>query len=209
MNEPAGAQGGVRALVAAAGFSQHGMRPMNVAAAARWQGRGTASESPGALMLYGRPVPPVSKFRVRWYREIGLAEAAGGDPATAASQATEGNPLCAATAETEGGAGPVLVIALGGGEVHLADAFREPYDVDSLVIRRWEVDGAEEEIGAADLPAMLLSEFHDALYEEGVRGVRLLTAEDSTPDGAPFILAASWFDSEEYERRMQENSDED
>jgi hypothetical protein len=144
-------------------------------------------------------VPPVSTFRVRWFREIALSPAPGANPADEARRATEGNPARAVTVETDGGKGPVLVIALGGGEIHLTGHLNEPYDSTALVVRTWEVEDAAEEIGAADAPDLLLGEFRQALRDDGVTGIRLLVAEENTPDGAPVIVAASWFDSDDYQ----------
>jgi hypothetical protein len=142
---------------------------------------------------------PLSTFRVRWFREIGLSPAVNFDPQTIARDATQGNPGRAATVETDGGDGPALVIAVGGGDLLRTDYFDDPYDPAGLVVRTWEVEDAAEEIGTIDAPDMLLGEFREAFQEQGVTGVRLLLAEENTPDGAPVILAASLFDCADFE----------
>jgi hypothetical protein len=153
-------------------------------------------------------MPPTSIFRVRIWSEVDARVAANVDPVEAARAATDQDPARAVSVETEEGAGPVVVIAIGSGDVHYGPAWDTDYEASRLFVRIWEVEAAAEEVGAADLPDLLLSEFREALLEQEVEGVRLLTAEENLADGRAVIVAASWYDSEfETQQREEWSSD--
>jgi hypothetical protein len=101
-----------------------------------------------------------------------------------------------------------VVIAIGSGDVHYGPAWDTDYEASRLFVRIWKVEEAGEQVGAADLPDLLLSEFREALLDEEVEGVRLLTAEENLADGQAIIVAASWYDSEfETQQREEWSSD--
>ena len=141
-------------------------------------------------------MPPTAIFRVRIWRGVEGWSASNVELIGAAREATRGDPARAATIETNGGEGPVIVIAIGSGDIHYGPAWESNYDPVDLFVRTWEVEEAYEDVGAADLPDALLGEYREALIEEGLQGVRLLTAEQNFEDGRAVILAAYWFDSD-------------
>ena len=154
-------------------------------------------------------MPPLIAYRVRIWQETELAVAPGVDALEAAPEATLGDPSHLVTAEAEGGAGKIVAVAVGTGD-DTALLWTPPgppveYEPNELALRHWAVEGGYEEMGAPDFPDGLLAEFHEALYEDGVHGVRLLTAERSGDDGRLRICAISWYDSLEYELRMSDD----
>ena len=145
-------------------------------------------------------------FRLRIWRSTGIQAVPGADPVAAALAATNGDAARAASVETEDGEGPVLLVAIGGRDVHHAPAFQEDYDGARLSVRTWEVDDAFRVDEGEDLsdqlmssyetfePDLYLSDFQqEILREANLDGVRLLTLE-SVGDGHVVIVAASWFD---------------
>lgn len=156
-------------------------------------------------------MPPLIPYRVRIWQETELAAAPGADALTAATEATFGDPSHLVTAEAEEGAGKIIAVAVGtGGDTAFLWTPPGPpvdYKPTELALRSWAVEGNYEEMGAPDLPESLLAEFHEALYEDGVRGVRLLTAERSDAEGRPMICAVSWYDSLEYELRLSDDDE--
>lgn len=150
----------------------------------------------------------VAVYRVRWFREIDRQAVSGGVDLEALVQGVlGGNPTLAATVEADNGDGPALLVAVGGGHHLLTDYWGE--DLHDLVLRLWTVEDAAEDISAADTPRFVLGPFDEALWESGVRGVRLLTAEQSDDeDGRAVVLSASWYDSDEYEAKLREYDDE-
>jgi hypothetical protein len=149
----------------------------------------------------------------RWVRggiwsEVEGRVAPNVDPVEAARAATAQDPARAASVETDEGGGPVVVIAIGSGDVHYGPAWNTDYEASRLFLRIWEVEEAGDEVGAVDLPELLLSEFREALLEQEIEGVRLLTAEESLPDGRAVIVEASWYDSEFETQQREEWSSE-
>jgi uncharacterized protein YndB with AHSA1/START domain len=154
-------------------------------------------------------MPPITRYRVRIWRPVSLDPAPHADADAAAIAAACGDGQRAATVEVDDGHGPVLVLAIGDGDVHRTDHTLTDYDAGRLVVRTWELEGDGHEVGVADLPENLLSEFHQALYEDGIGEMRLLTAEEPGPDGRSFIRAASWYEPAEYEAMLREVDETD
>ena len=127
------------------------------------------------------------------------------DLVAAARAAVAGNPTLAATVETEGGDGPVPLVQVGASEPYWTD-WKDDADQSDLVIRLFEVEAAVEDIGPSDDEGLsiILAEFNEAFYEEGVEGIRLLTAEEITEDGSLIVRAMHWYDSTKYAQGLAE-----
>ncbi len=146
------------------------------------------------------------KIRVRIFKPTELRPLMSDtDLVAAARAAVAGNPTLAATVETEGGDGPVPLVQVGASEPYWTD-WKDDTDRSDLVIRLFEVENAVEDIGPSDDEGLsiILAEYHEAFYEEGVEGIRLLTAEEITEDGSLIVRAVSWYNSTEYTQRLAE-----
>jgi hypothetical protein len=152
-------------------------------------------------------MPPITEYRVRIWKAAKGWDSPGIDPVAGAIEAPENLLDRAATIETEHGDGPVLVVAVGGGGVDYGQALNEDYDSATLYTRCWDIDEVQLEIGAADEPDLLLSEFHEVLLEAGVEDPRLLTAEETDNTGRVHIRTSSWYDPKYM--RESDSSDDD
>ena len=151
-------------------------------------------------------MPDLMKIRVRIFKPTELRPLMpDADLVAAARAAVAGNPTLAATVETEGGDGPVPLVQVGASEPYWTD-WKDDADRSDLVIRLFEVENAVEDIGPSDDEglSLILAEYHEAFYEEGVEGIRLLTAEEITEDGSLIVRAVSWYNSTEYAQRLAE-----
>lgn len=151
-------------------------------------------------------MPHAQVFRVRWFRPrpelVALAD--GGDAASACLAAATDRTLVV-TAEADGGGGRVVYAAVGGAGIVWTDDHAT--DAIDVVLRIWDVEGAEEEVGVADSPQFLLGEFAGEAAEifPDLDVPRVLTAERvGSPDDAIEVLAIRWWDPSEYEALLAE-----
>lgn len=146
----------------------------------------------------------VAIYRVRWFEEKGREPVPeGADVEEFAVGLLAGNPTLAVTVEADNGDGPALLVGVGGGVSFLTDYWGDEFDRSSLIARVWSVEGAYEDVSPIDTTRFVFAESDEELWESGVRGVRLLTAE-SSEHGRPVVLRAGLYDSDEYEARMRE-----
>lgn len=142
---------------------------------------------------FPRPMSDAAKVRVRWFRRsTEQVQPAGEDLHEACETAAAQDPTILITAEADGGNGRVHCVAIGGaGVVWSAEEIGRVADP---VLRRWEVDGAAEDVGSASNLDLLLSEYQEAFREEGIESPRVLTAETNRPSGEILVLEVSYFD---------------
>ena len=151
-------------------------------------------------------MPDLMKIRVRIFKPTELRPLmSDADLVAAARAAVAGNPTLAATVETEEGNGPVLLVQVGASEPYWTD-WKDDADRSDLVIRLFEVEDAYEDIGPSDDEGLsiIVADYNEAFYEEGVEGIRLLTAEEITEDRSPIVRAVGRYNSTEYAQGLVE-----
>jgi hypothetical protein len=151
-------------------------------------------------------MPDLMKIRVRIFEPTELRPLMSDvDLVAAARAAVAGNPTLAATVETEGGDGPAPLVQVGASEPYWTD-WKDDVDRSDLVIRLFEVEDAYEDIGPSDDEGLgiILAGYDEIFYDEGVEGIRLLTAEEITEDGSLIVRAMHWYNSTEYAQGLVE-----
>lgn len=151
-------------------------------------------------------------YRVRIWTPLDspLTATPGATPWHPAAEAVDGQEGLAATVEADGGGGAVVALAAGidgGGATAFIPAHSgQGWDPDNYVLRLWKLEETGELTGPADYPLGPLGEMRQALFENEVEGIRLLTAEGTGDDGNPVIYEASWYDH--LDEQMSASEDE-